>query len=329
VALKAVDSRVDAVDEDEIMYEHSRDDNHHHGEKKNEIDAPRGIYFVPKEPPTKYRMLLDYIHSVPEEDKIVVFSDQVRFFAVLRDYLEEHNIPTGLYEGDMSPKNRHATIEKFRQPHCESALRTTGHRRRQKANGLRVLVTSLKCGAMGLNLQMANHVVVFMPWWNPSIEDQCMHRVMRLSQKKRIHLIFLALLDSIDEFILAHADNVTRIVSDLSHTPDPLLARVPRYNRPDLEDARLLDPTGSSVLARDPGCSTGKNNAFVNALPKCDVLENRRLQIQQLTNRAQKKLSKRALLNYFVTQHIDSSVATSKSKPSGPNGTTEEKQSTD
>lgn len=264
-------------------------------EKAQFAEAPAGVRFVPKEAPTKYRMLLQYLQAIPAEDKMIVFADQVRFFPLLRDYLEEYGIATGILDGDMSPKSRQTVIGRLRAPH-------TGRSRLRKPDAIRVLLVSLKCGAMGINLQMANHVAMFMPWFNPSVEDQCMHRVIRLSQQKRVRLVFLALLDSIDEFILAHADNITRVISEISHTPDPLLARTARYNRPSLVEARLLDVHADSVLAPDRDAG---ELAFVEALPRCDVLERRRLELQQITKRSHKKLSTRKLLRHFVTRHVD------------------------
>lgn len=34
---------------------------------------------------------------------------------------------------------------------------------------IKVLIMTLKTGAVGLNLQSANHVYLMDPWWNPAI----------------------------------------------------------------------------------------------------------------------------------------------------------------
>lgn len=35
-----------------------------------------------------------------------------------------------------------------------------------------VLLVSTKAGGVGLNLTMANHVIILDPWWNPAVEEQ-------------------------------------------------------------------------------------------------------------------------------------------------------------
>lgn len=47
---------------------------------------------------------------------------------------------------------------------------------------------SLKAGAVGLNLTVANHVILVDPWWNPAIEDQAIERVHRIGQKKQVYV---------------------------------------------------------------------------------------------------------------------------------------------
>ncbi len=39
-----------------------------------------------------------------------------------------------------------------------------------------VLVVSLKAAALGLNLTVANHVVLLDLWWNPTTEEQAIDR---------------------------------------------------------------------------------------------------------------------------------------------------------
>ena len=43
-----------------------------------------------------------------------------------------------------------------------------------------VLLLSLRAGGEGLNLQMASHVFVLEPWWNPAVELQAIQRAHRI-----------------------------------------------------------------------------------------------------------------------------------------------------
>ena len=47
-----------------------------------------------------------------------------------------------------------------------------------------ILIASLKCASLGLNLTCANRVIFMDVWWNPSIENQAIDRVHRLGQVK-------------------------------------------------------------------------------------------------------------------------------------------------
>lgn len=55
----------------------------------------------------------------------------------------------------MNSKTKEANLEKFKKD-AES----------------RILLISLKCGSVGLNLIVANHVILSDLWWNPSSEGR-------------------------------------------------------------------------------------------------------------------------------------------------------------
>lgn len=66
-----------------------------------------------------------------------------------------------------------------------------------------VLVCSLKCAALGLNLTAANHVILLDVWWNPALEDQAIDRVYRIGQRRDVEVFKLLIEGSIEERILA------------------------------------------------------------------------------------------------------------------------------
>jgi SNF2 family DNA or RNA helicase len=45
---------------------------------------------------------------------------------------------------------------------------------------IRVFLVSLKCGSTGLNLTVANHVIMCDIWWNPAVESQAIDRSHRI-----------------------------------------------------------------------------------------------------------------------------------------------------
>ncbi|KAF5380521.1 hypothetical protein D9615_004518 [Tricholomella constricta] len=52
----------------------------------------------------------------------------------------------------------------------------------------KVMLLSLKAGAVGLNLTVANNVYLMDPWWQEGIESQAVDRVNRIGQKKAVHV---------------------------------------------------------------------------------------------------------------------------------------------
>lgn len=55
----------------------------------------------------------------------------------------------------MSPTSRDRQIEQF-----------------SKEKDIKIMISSLKTGGVGLNLTMANKCILVDPWWNEAIQDQ-------------------------------------------------------------------------------------------------------------------------------------------------------------
>ena len=64
-----------------------------------------------------------------------------------------------------------------------------------------VFLISLKAGGTGLNLTAADTVIVFDPWWNPSVEAQAVDRAHRIGQKKSVNVYRLIVKGTIEEKI--------------------------------------------------------------------------------------------------------------------------------
>ena len=86
---------------------------------------------------------------------------------------------------DGSTKNRFEKVKKF------------------NANKeISLFLLSLKAGGTGLNLTGADTVIIYDPWWNPSVEAQATDRTHRIGQKNKVTSIKLVVRDSIEEKIL-------------------------------------------------------------------------------------------------------------------------------
>lgn len=136
-------------------------------------------------PSTKVRHLLRILHRETPEHKTIVFSQ----FTTMLDLISPHLVASGLkfvrYDGSMRPDAREASLKALRDdPKC------------------RVLLCSLKCGSLGLNLTAASRVVIVEPFWNPFVEEQAIDRVHRLNQTVDVKVFRLTIRNSVEERIL-------------------------------------------------------------------------------------------------------------------------------
>lgn len=64
-----------------------------------------------------------------------------------------------------------------------------------------IFLISMKAGGTGLNLTCADTVIIFDPWWNPSVEAQAADRAHRIGQTKTVNVYRLLTKGTIEEKI--------------------------------------------------------------------------------------------------------------------------------
>lgn len=68
---------------------------------------------------------------------------------------------------------------------------------------MRVMLVSLKAGGEGLNLQVADHIFLLDPWWNPASEQQAMQRAHRIGQTRQVTAVRFVMEGTVEEKIIA------------------------------------------------------------------------------------------------------------------------------
>jgi SNF2 family DNA or RNA helicase len=101
-------------------------------------------------PSTKIRQLLSILEKETPEHKVIVFSQFTSMLDLIEPFLDREGYNFCRYDGSMKNDLREASLHKLRND-----KRT------------RVLLCSLKCGSLGLNLTAASRVVIMEPFWNP------------------------------------------------------------------------------------------------------------------------------------------------------------------
>lgn len=111
------------------------------------------------------------IENIPEDEKVVVFSQWTRMLDKLQQTVDPLCKRSCMYHGKMTVDEKDAAIVAFKNDKTR-----------------RILFVSLKSGGCGLNLVEANHAVIVEPYFNYAEEKQAIDRVYRIGQTKPVHV---------------------------------------------------------------------------------------------------------------------------------------------
>ena len=133
----------------------------------------------------KLKLFMELVREISESGrKVLVFSQFTKMLDILGKELDEENINYLYLSG--KTKNRQELVKSFNEDNKHS-----------------VFLISLKAGGIGLNLTSADNVIIFDPWWNPSVENQAVDRAHRMGQKKSVNVYRLITQGTIEEKIVA------------------------------------------------------------------------------------------------------------------------------
>lgn len=139
-----------------------------------------------------------------ERNKTIVFSQWTSMLDMIQPFLEAEGMTYARYDGSMKHDDREDSLARIRGdgPYTPR-LDANGKDR----NFCGVLLCSLKCGALGLNLIAACRVVILEPFWNPFVEEQAIDRVHRFGQKRDVAVYKLTIEGTVEERILRLQEN--------------------------------------------------------------------------------------------------------------------------
>ncbi|KAL2866470.1 putative SNF2 family helicase/ATPase [Aspergillus lucknowensis] len=163
------------------------------GSRRNQVDedSEDDIYLNPGDdenhalPSTKIRHLMKILRREAPDFKFIVFSVFTSMLDKVEPFLKRAGIGYARYDGSMRNDLREASLDKLRN-----------------SQATRVLLCSLRAGALGLNLTAASRVVILEPFWNPFVEEQAIDRVHRLNQTLDVKIYKMIIKDSVEERIL-------------------------------------------------------------------------------------------------------------------------------
>ncbi|KAH7063453.1 SNF2 family N-terminal domain-containing protein [Macrophomina phaseolina] len=120
--------------------------------------------------------------------KILVYTQFISMIQILKKICDTEGWSKQEYSGRMSIQARDKALENF------------------KRNNVSILLASLKCGGLGLNLTEAKHVISVDPWWNWALEQQAFCRVFRIGQQEETSMTRFVVEGTIDEKLIDMQD---------------------------------------------------------------------------------------------------------------------------
>ena len=141
--------------------------------------------------------------------KALVFSQFVDFLSLLREPLDEAGIAYQYLDGSTPAAERTRRVEAF-----------------QGGDGDLFLI-SLKAGGFGLNLTVADYVVIADPWWNPAAEDQASGRAHRIGQQRPVTVYRLVNTGTLEEKILTLHQTKRELADSVLEADGEAVAAVP------------------------------------------------------------------------------------------------------
>ncbi|KAI0134083.1 SNF2 family N-terminal domain-containing protein [Xylariales sp. AK1849] len=142
--------------------------------------------------------LLRGFRKNPKQGKTLVFSAFTSFLDLLEVPVHDDKFKYRRYDGGMNNDARDAAVDDFmNKPEVE------------------IMLVSLRAGNAGLNLQMANQVIILDPFWNPSVEDQAVGRAHRIGQKNPFTVYRLLVEDTIEDRIVELQEKKRALVKEV------------------------------------------------------------------------------------------------------------------
>ncbi|KAH6681207.1 ATP-dependent helicase RIS1 [Plectosphaerella plurivora] len=133
----------------------------------------------------KIRQMMQILHKEVHDHKFIVFSQFTSMMDLIEPFFRKEGFKFTRYDGGMKNDEREESLGRLRND-----------------PNTRILLCSLKCGSLGLNLTAATRVIIVEPFWNPFIEEQAIDRVHRLTQTIDVVVYKLTVEQTVEERIL-------------------------------------------------------------------------------------------------------------------------------
>ncbi|GAA5972086.1 hypothetical protein JCM11641_002489 [Rhodosporidiobolus odoratus] len=117
--------------------------------------------------------------------KTIIFSQFTTMFDILEPFLKKGGFRFTRFDGKLNAKKKEEALDQIRNDR-----KTT------------IILVSIKCGAVGLNLTCCSRVILLDLWWNPAIEQQAFDRAHRFGQQDDVKIYKLTIENTVEDRIL-------------------------------------------------------------------------------------------------------------------------------
>eukprot|EP00301_Raphidiophrys_heterophryoidea_P025290 c8452_g1_i1.p1 GENE.c8452_g1_i1~~c8452_g1_i1.p1 ORF type:complete len:1079 (-),score=318.70 c8452_g1_i1:54-3248(-) len=104
--------------------------------------------------------------------KVLIFSQMTRLLDLLEEYLSFKDVKYCRLDGSTKPEERGEVVKNFSNP----------------ASDIHVFLLSTRAGGLGLNLQVADTVILYDSDWNPQQDLQAQDRAHRIGQQSEVRV---------------------------------------------------------------------------------------------------------------------------------------------
>lgn len=142
------------------------------------------------------RFMQDLEEISGQGNKVLVFSQFTKMLGLIKTEIEKRGWKYVYLDGNT--KDREAVVQQF-----------------QGDENVFIFLISLKAGGVGLNLNAADYVFIYDPWWNEAAENQAIDRAHRLGGLNSVIARRYVTALSIEEKIMRLKENKAKLFTDV------------------------------------------------------------------------------------------------------------------
>lgn len=144
------------------------------------------------------RIVEDIKNTVEQGEKVIVFTQYTETLKIITKRLGEKKIGCAALMGEMGQVGRQVSVDAF-----------------QNEDDIKVFVSNIKAGGVGITLTAASIVMFADMDWSPEIHNQAMDRAHRIGQTGTVNVYYYVVKDTIEEKIVELLGEKKEIISKL------------------------------------------------------------------------------------------------------------------